>query len=951
MSSALAPILVLSVPFLYVLARKPVLRRLALRNARRRPREAMLVIAGSLLGTAIMTGSFVIGDTFTSSIRVFAYDQLGPTDEVVAVVGLEGAETLTERLGDFEHPEVDGLLPLTRVEAASATVGAYRRAAPTTQVIEVDFDAARQFGGDEKVTGIRGSTPVPGTATVGEDLARELQAERGDVIDLFAYGASVRLTIDEVLPQKGVAGLWFSMESLSPNVFVAPGTIADLMADTPDAAPSAAPPVSMVLVSNRGGVIDGAAVSDEVKAALEAQLGEVPANIATLKADLLKNADESGAQLMQLFTMLGGFAVLAGILLLVNIFVMLADERRSELGMLRAVGLRRSSLVGAFATEGWCYAIVSSIAGTFVGLALGRIVMGFAARIFESGDEEFRLPLRFAFEWSSVGRGMAIGFTIAIVTVVLTSLQISRVNIIRAIRDITEPVRHKPRTRARIFGWVLVLGGGAATAGGFASAQAVGVLLGPPMLVVGAAIVLAHGFARGPLITVAATLILAWGVAAIPTAVALGSDIEIMMFFAQGIVLTGAAVALVTWHQGGLGHALSRLAGGSLAVRLGLAYPLARRFRTAMTLAMFSIVMFVLVYVTSISAMFNGQIESFTEKISGGFDSIVTSSPANPIDIEALRSEDGVRAVAPLVTLDAEIATEVDPEPKPWLMSGFDQTFVEQGPPTLEERGAYTTDEAPYRAVLEDPTLAIIDTFFLADNVGPPSNVMEIGDRFEMRDPLSGESRELTVAAIGADDWVFNGGLASAESIAEVYGERAIPNRAYVDVGDPEVFADLVATEYLENGGESKSIKVIVENILSQQLQFFQLMRGYLALGLVVGIAGIGVVMVRAVRERRRQIGVLRALGFEAAAVRRAFVVEVAFVALEGVLIGTVLGLATALSITLAPTFGDSLTFAVPPLQVLALVLGTLFFSLLATIGPANQAARIKPAVALRIAD
>ena len=41
--------------------------------------------------------------------------------------------------------------------------------------------------------------------------------------------------------------------------------------------------------------------------------------------------------------------------------------------------------------------------------------------------------------------------------------------------------------------------------------------------------------------------------------------------------------------------------------------------------------------------------------------------------------------------------------------------------------------------------------------------------------------------------------------------------------------------------------------------------------------------MVRAVRERRRQVGVLRALGFQAAAVRAAFVVESAFVAVEGV--------------------------------------------------------------------
>ncbi len=57
------------------------------------------------------------------------------------------------------------------------------------------------------------------------------------------------------------------------------------------------------------------------------------------------------------------FAVAAGILLLVNVFVMLADERRSELGMLRAVGMRRRTLVAALATEGWIYAVLASVLG------------------------------------------------------------------------------------------------------------------------------------------------------------------------------------------------------------------------------------------------------------------------------------------------------------------------------------------------------------------------------------------------------------------------------------------------------------------------------------------------------------------------------------------------------------------------------------------------------------
>ena len=125
------------------------------------------------------------------------------------------------------------------------------------------------------------------------------------------------------------------------------------------------------------------------------------------------------------------------------------------------------------------------------------------------------------------------------------------------------------------------------------------------------------------------------------------------------------------------------------------------------------------------------------------------------------------------------------------------------------------------------------------------------------------------------------------------------PNRAYLDVRDPKAFADAFAGRFLANGGKAQTLRGVVQDAMAQQQQFFLLMRTYLALGLVVGIAGIGVIMVRAVRERRRQVGVLRALGFQAAAVRAAFVVESAFVAVEGVLIGTVLALVCAWSITL----------------------------------------------------
>ena len=47
-----------------------------------------------------------------------------------------------------------------------------------------------------------------------------------------------------------------------------------------------------------------------------------------------------------------------------------------------------------------------------------------------------------------------------------------------------------------------------------------------------------------------------------------------------------------------------------------------------------------------------------------------------------------------------------------------------------------------------------------------------------------------------------------------------------------------------------------------------------MGLGLVVGVAALGVIAARSVVERRQQIGVMRAIGFQASAVRLGFLLE-----------------------------------------------------------------------------
>ncbi len=945
-----------SLPFLFLAARRPVLRRLALRNAARRPRETALVILGSLLGTAIITGSLVVGDTLDASLSQGAVTRLGPIDELITAADGAERDELAASLQalDAESDLIDGVLALDVVTAAVSSVGGddtTARAEPSATVVETDFDAARSFGGDPAATGIEGDTPAPGQAAVGEDLAEALALGAGDQMTLYAYGDQVELRVERILPQRGVAGFAQGFGTASPTLFVAPGTLATLNAEAPV---GSVPPAALVAVSNRGGPLEGSELTEAVTTAITEHLGAPVPGLAPAKADLLAAAEDVGAEFTELFGSIGFFSVLAGVLLLVNIFVMLAQERKSEMGMLRAVGLRRTGLIGSFSLEGWMYALISAFLGALAGIGVGRVVAGVAANIF--GGEEQALELAFAADPASIQTGFSLGFAISLVTVVLTSLSIARVNVIRAIRDLPEPPQMRTRTRWLVAGALAMAAGGAWAASGIPADDPYATMAGPVLVLAGAVALASRLLPRRFLVSMAATGALVWATVVFGLLPAAFEGVEIPIFVVQGIILTAAAVALVTQNQEILGAGLRRLGGGrSMAVRLGLAYPLARRFRTGMILAMYSLVMFTLVFIVVLSNLFSSQIEDFTADVAGGFDLQVSSNATFPVPPDEVRRRDDTVAVAALADADAQFATpRTAGEFENWFVTGIDEVFVDQGPSGLGDLGSYPDADAAYRDVLADPGLVIVSDFFLQGGGGPPEESLDPGEKISLRDPVSGRTRDLTIAAIADSSFGNAGAFVSIDSLVDLYGPRVAPNRLLIALeegADPETVAVELNAAYLASGADAESFRSLVETNLAGQTQFFRLMQGYLAIGLVVGIAGLGVVMVRAVRERRRQIGVLRALGYPSAAVRRAFMVESAFVAAEGIAIGTALALVTSWQIVGTDTFGDDLPFAVPWLEVALLVAVTFMVSLLATAAPAQQASRIRPAVALRLAD
>jgi putative ABC transport system permease protein len=284
----------------------------------------------------------------------------------------------------------------------------------------------------------------------------------------------------------------------------------------------------------------------------------------------------------------------------------------------------------------------------------------------------------------------------------------------------------------------------------------------------------------------------------------------------------------------------------------------------------------------------------------------------------------------------------------------------------IHRMDGYPTDADVWRLIATDPRYVVMDSFFGATG-GPNGSYYAPGDEFTITDPRTGRAETKIIAGVLANSLMFypvsgDGAgraypvVASADAVRREFGEGAVVSSAFVRLQpgtDPVAYARRLQAHYLADSLVATPMEASVRRMFAANIAFFRLMQGFLALGLAIGITGLGVVMVRAVRERRRTIGVLRALGFGANTVERSFLVESGMVATEGVLLGSVLGVVTTwLMYQKSAMFeGVRVGFPIEWLMILSLAAFTIVASLLATYFPARRAAQIKPALAVRIAD
>lgn len=732
--------------------------------------------------------------------------------------------------------------------------------------------------------------------------------------------------------------------------------------------------VNAVKLSNTGDVEDGwtrdapaTRAATRVLDALRAANPDEPAydhlHVAPVKAQALRNADTESRFYREFLTAVSTLTVLAGVLLVVNVFTLLASERRRELGTARAIGFTRGALVRAFAWEAVLLGAAASVAGVLLGLAgsLG-ILLGFDFILSQvnAGIGSFA----FHPEPASLVLALVLSFLLIVATACIAAWRISGLTIAQAQRGLEDPP-HANRKGALLAGAAALGFGVACALGAFATTGQAAFALSvaaPPLLILG----LARFAAPRPVPTR-----IAFPVAGLLMALAASASIFLqrasddalgrVLSLLRGVVIAlGLVLALV--HSPGfermLDRALGRIKPLKPVARLAVRYPLRRRGRTGLTVAMLAFVMMVLTFFSILGTTFALHLEDET----GGYDVLATST-APAADLRAVapvtaRMADPLRnatAFEPLLGSDAFGGNLVTLDGARVHYKGapvdhvysYRRTFAQAAPFSFAQLDPkYPNGSAAMLAVMQDPSLVIIGMGYTLDETGNPG-AHHVGSTLV----LHGANGNTTLRVIGVLKEYYLGGIwvhpvVHRTSFQDVHGVFLVKAKPGFD---PDELVRQLDAAGETNGVDAVNLQTQAAAALEENEQFLRMFQMFLGFGLLVGVASLVVVMTREALARQRDIGVLRAMGHDAELVLAWFAAESLLVTLVGSLVGVVAGTILAFGTwwtTIRPVmlvpFGFS--YIVLPV-ILLLVLGT---ALVAAAWPSWSAARTPPAEAVR---
>jgi len=914
-----------------VVVRRPLIGRIAIREASRRPGQTAVLVFGLMTAGAAIFSIQVIFDTMYETNRVQVLQSLGRDDLEVSGGGAYFDPALAQRLAT--DPAVCPCV--AAVQNALITNGSVidltREAGkPNVQITGLDLAAEQRFGSFVMTSGktTLGGELNSGGVFLTQPLADALGAHTGDSLRVIASGTSADLSVAGIVRREGAGAYGFDR-----SIFASLATVQQL---------AGTDRVNLIRVSARGDGDAEVAAGRAAAPALRGLLATAGANLQVLEVkrgalDLQVKADESGRPFVSAF---GVIVALAATALVANLAVMLAEERRPRLAVLRAFGLTRAGLVQLSITEGAIYSLLGAIAGVPTGLLLVFLLFNGPGASTPPGTNG-PIGLVFSVHLESLLGSVAAAALLNLVTVFVASLRTTGMTISAAIRDLPEPAITKHPSRKRLAFLVVVALAGLSA---MASGRSYLVLVGGGLVIVEAA-----GLIRGRVsdrvrYSSAGDAAAAWAFAYYQYAYlyAVPRDTQPDVFASALIVSVLALSVLVatnlTFLDGAVGL-VGRISGGLRAtLRPAMAYSSRRPMRSGLVIAAFSIVMAMLILIQS---LLSAQTHNY-RVISGGWDVQAVVAGSDHLSVPA--------AIQPEVARQEALPSRTFIGPVNWVYPASDfrgTTGWQEGAITVFglsqqqlETGMGFGSPADWAAIAGDPgAVASTDAVGSVVYLGTVRGTVKFHVAVQITN-TNGNGTSIIVPGL----------IASSQSLDELV--TSAPGAMLLLTAAPGTSAAKLARDLqravVPTGADVSTTQALLDQDAATSAQgpvsFIVLL---MQVGLLVGIASLGAVALRAVVERRRSIGMLRAIGYQPVQVLVGMLVETAAVATAGLAVGIAVAIALGGSLITALVGGQQFS---PDLGNIGLTIALVYAAvLLVTLLPAFQAARLRPAEALRV--
>ncbi|HWA52934.1 MAG TPA: FtsX-like permease family protein [Solirubrobacterales bacterium] len=599
---------------------------------------------------------------------------------------------------------------------------------------------------------------------------------------------------------------------------------------------------------------------------------------ATENADRSTKEIREGLTFLRIFLLVFAFiALLVGSFLIFNTFSITVAQRVTEFGMLRTLGASRRQILTMVLVEALAIGLVGAVLGIAGGLGIAKLL-----NLLLEGFGVDLPTTGLVMETRTVVVSLVIGIVVTAVSSLVPAVRSTRVPPIAALHAFAPP----PSRRRRLLG------------------IAVSLLLG----LAGLAMVLLGLF----------------GSAAAGTKAG---------FIGAGAVVTVFAVSLFSPH---LVPPLAAAAGWPLERMRRLLGRLAREnaqrnpARTAVTAAALMIGLMVVAFVTVFAAGLKSSVAQVVDENFAGGLVIQNSDGFSPIPAGAAvaaRKVPGVGAVASVRSVQAKLlpdgVTARISAPSRNVERTVTIDWKKGGPPALRHLG----DD---QAILSDSFASEHD--------------LALGDRFRLLSQTRSRPSFRVVGEFDSKLGIFGSVLVTQAVMARDFKQT----QDTIDFIEPEKGADPEQVQAILTRGVEAAFPVaevlnqqeLKENREEQVQQLVNLVYALLLLAIVISVFGIANTLALSIHERRRELGMLRAIGMSRRQVRTMIRYEAVITALIGAILGMALGLVFAALIA-QPLKDEGFTLSYPVGSLIGLLVFAAVIGVLAAIAPARRASRL----------